>query len=143
MRLWAWLLGKIVAESCSCDQTEKLCDCCCDVDCSEADLALLECPSSPTISDSVAVNNSLYLGTQYENRSLSDDDITALFDNFDAATTQPNCPGAYCSGDLIQYENAGNPENLEIMSYYYGECKSTPMRAFQYSKVKCPVSYLK
>ena len=119
---------------------------------------MLDCSNSPTIIDSVAVNNSLYLGTQYENRTLTDDAINALFADFDAseATIQPNCPGAYCSGEILRYENAGNPgflgfikfeliflENLQIMGYYYGECKTSPLRAFQYSDMKCPDSALK
>ena len=79
------------------------------------------------------------MGTNYDKRDLSAERIEAEFNAFDVSPSLVSCSvGTYCSGDVLKINDAST--RLEIQSYYFGECKSTPLRALSSSTVKCPVA---
>ena len=79
------------------------------------------------------------MGTNYDKRDLSAERIEAEFNAFDVSPSLVSCSvGTYCSGGVLKINDAST--RLEIQSHYFGECKSTSIRALSSSTVKCPVS---
>ena len=117
MRIWLvfGLTGAVnVTESeCRCDLSVDLCECCCDLDCSADELALLTCSSetSGPNKPGVAVNNSLYLGEYYPRiKTRTQEEINEAFAAFDTTRTSNvavSCGGNYCAGDQLNYEVLG------------------------------------
>ena len=88
---------------CYCNVELNECDCCCDNDCSAAELQTLVCEAeeSEVLSSLLAKDNSPYLGVFYSDNEF--DDIGKMFDKNSQKidTNTPACGGNYCRGGEI------------------------------------------
>lgn len=76
----------------------------------------------------IAVNNSLYLGEQYQTRTPSPAAIDAHFAALDVKGKATPESGPYYVDDVVLRDNGVELEQIQLGTDYFGACEIRPVR---------------